>query len=111
VKQRYGDADVAIFVKKYYTEVLQTSSSSIPSVLVYVNTQNDAEKVARLLQDSFLGVHSDVVVGFYHAGWSACCLLAHWHLARHAHLAALTSHRVLVAVAAVDVIIIPQECH
>jgi hypothetical protein len=78
VKQRFGDKDVATFVKKYYSEALQASSSSstatataarlVPSVLIYVNTQHDAAKVAGYLQDALSGVHDEVVVGFYHAG-------------------------------------------
>ena len=69
VRQRYSDNDIAIFVKKYYAEAVTcVSSSNIPSALVYVNTQNDAEKYARLLQESLSGICGGVRVGFYHAG-------------------------------------------
>jgi len=72
VKQRFGDRDIAAYVKKYYSEALQNSSlSHIPSTLVYVNTQSDAEKFSRLLQEALSMVHEDICVKFYHAGMSA----------------------------------------
>lgn len=90
VKQRFSDKDVATFVKKYFVEALGgpsrsattvttsvNSSSPVPSVLIYVNTQQDAERVARSVQDAVqaasaagaeAGALERVVVGYYHAG-------------------------------------------
>ena len=82
VKQRFDDKDIAKYVKKYFSEVMLGKSmacDNVPSVLIYVNTQKDAERICKHVRDALFETNRSIVVAFYHAGkYSEFCFFDSW---------------------------------